>query len=363
MVDFVALFRPLAERSQLLYYIYHLETRRFLYVSPAYETITSRPAAAVNDDLPDLLALVHPDDKAYADGCLRHLLRGSFLEDVELRLLHPDGRIQWLCCTAARVSEADGRTYLSGTIQDTTSAREYRENADRFNKKKNATLEILSHDLAGPFVMMQQLAEFVGEKVVPLQDEMLDGMLRVMKNTCQDSVTLIRDFVDNEFMESANVDLKIERVDLVAELREVLEEYQRSEVNLAKNFLFRPASPRIYVELDNNKVMQVINNLVSNAIKFTPDGGRIEVSVAEEPSRVLITVADSGIGIPEHLMPVLFERFTPARRPGLRGEKTTGLGMSIIKSIVELHKGRIQCQSVENQGTTFTIELPRGEPA
>jgi two-component system sensor histidine kinase VicK len=109
--------------------------------------------------------------------------------------------------------------------------------------------------------------------------------------------------------------------------------------------------------------MQVINNLISNAIKFTPDGGRIELAVAQEPGRVLISVADDGIGIPEALQPVLFERFTPARRSGLRGEKTTGLGMSIIKTIVGLHEGRIICQSTENEGSTFTIELPRRKAA
>ena len=71
-----------------------------------------------------------------------------------------------------------------------------------------------------------------------------------------------------------------------------------------------------------------------------------------------MTVADDGIGIPAHLLPVLFDRFTPARRPGLRGEKTTGLGMHIIETIVRLHQGHIWVESQENVGTTFYIQLP-----
>ena len=358
MPDLFSLFHPFVEQSQQLYFIYHLEAQRIVYASPAYETVLDSPLATVNDDLPGLLARIHPDDQAYAEKCFQHLLRGSFLEDVELRLQRPEGGVRWLSLAAARVSEREGNTYLSGTIQDQTRAREYLDNADRFNKKKNATLEILSHDLAGPFIMMQQLTEYVGEIVTQLQNDKLDELLQVMKTTCQDSVTLIRDFVDNEFLESSSVELKRERVDLIKELREVVEEYQASEDNLSKRFFFRAGSPSVYIELDNNKFMQVINNLISNAIKFTPDGGRIEVAVAEEPGRVVVTVADDGIGIPETMQPVLFERFTPARRPGLRGEKTTGLGMSIIKTIVELHEGRISCQSAEDQGTTFTIELP-----
>jgi two-component system sensor histidine kinase VicK len=361
MPDIFPLFYPLAEQSQVLYFVYHLDARRMVYVSPAYETVLGTPAAAVNDDLPGLLARLHPDDQPYAEQCFQHLLRGTFLEDMELRLQRPDGSVQWLCLAVARVADTSGNTYLSGTVQDQTRARKYLDNADRFNKKKNATLEILSHDLAGPFIMMQQLTEYVGEMVTPLQDSKLNELLQVMKTTCRDSINLIRDFVDHEFLESSNVELKRDRVDLVAQLREIVREYQRSEDSLAKRFFFRADSPSIYVELDNNKFMQVINNLISNAIKFTPDGGRIEVAVAQEPGRVLISVADDGIGIPEALQPVLFERFTPARRPGLRGEKTTGLGMSIIKTIVELHEGRISFQSIENEGSTFTIELPRRE--
>jgi two-component system sensor histidine kinase VicK len=106
---------------------------------------------------------------------------------------------------------------------------------------------------------------------------------------------------------------------------------------------------------------QVLTNLVSNAIKFTPDGGHIRVTFEPCPECVRIHVVDNGVGIPAALQPHLFERFTKARRPGLRGEETTGLGLVLCKTIVDWHQGKLLVTSQEGQGTTVTIELPRME--
>jgi two-component system sensor histidine kinase VicK len=113
------------------------------------------------------------------------------------------------------------------------------------------------------------------------------------------------------------------------------------------------------VEADEVKFMQVINNLISNAIKFTHDGGIITIRIEEKKNLILISIQDNGIGIPEHLQDGLFEKFTKARRPGIKGEPSVGLGMSISKTIVEWHKGRMWFESKEHKGTTFYIELPK----
>ncbi|MBX0292616.1 PAS domain-containing sensor histidine kinase [Hymenobacter sp. HSC-4F20] len=365
MLDFATLFRPLADRSQVLYFAYRLETGQVEYVSPAYEAVIKRAPEAVNEDLPELLARLHPEDQEFASARLNHVLQGKFVEDVELRLLPPRGvlqRIQWLCLTVGRVEQAPGYTYLTGTVHDITRAREYIDNANRFNKKKNITLEVLSHDLAGPFIMIKQVAGYVSERIEKLQDTQLTELLLTMQTTCQDSVNLIRDFVDHEFLESSNVELKLERLDLATELRTLVAEYEKSGDEIQKRFTF-DGPPTCYLYLDENKFMQVVNNLVSNSIKFTPDGGHIHVSVQDSGEQVLVAVADNGIGISKKYENTLFERFTPARRPGLRGEKSTGLGMSIIKVIVELHQGTISYESEEGQGTTFYIRLPRLQPA
>lgn len=128
---------------------------------------------------------------------------------------------------------------------------------------------------------------------------------------------------------------------------------------MAKTFQLFTNQKAIFFEIDEPKFMQAINNLLSNAIKFTPDGGVINLRLEERADKVLIQVEDNGIGVPDHLQEKIFEKFSKARRPGLKGEPSTGLGMSIIKTIIEWHGGRIWLESEENKGTTFFIELPR----
>lgn len=195
------------------------------------------------------------------------------------------------------------------------------------------------------------------ERTQALKDPLMRKLIGVMENTCRDSGSLIRDCVDGKFMDPTSVDYKAVRVDLVQNTGQVADTYRQGHL-AAKHFPFQHSQPTLYVEIDNNKFLQVINNLTSNAIKFTNESGRIAVSPAQHPNHVLVTVADDGIGIPAHLLPVLSDRFTPARRPGLRGEKTTGLDMHTIETIVRLHQGSIWVESEENVGTTFCIQLP-----
>ena len=145
---------------------------------------------------------------------------------------------------AQRARGPEGQVLLSGTVQDVTVEQEYLRNADKYMAKKNTTLEILSHDLAGPFNMLQQLAGvFRRENPVPARPAGAEDDTRDAE-TCRDSVSLIRDFVDSEFMESASVELKPARVDLAASLRQVMDTYQQGEHLVAKHFALSQRAPR-----------------------------------------------------------------------------------------------------------------------
>jgi two-component system sensor histidine kinase VicK len=109
--------------------------------------------------------------------------------------------------------------------------------------------------------------------------------------------------------------------------------------------------------LHRGKFGRVLDNLLSNALKFTPPGGHVRVGLAEHRGRARLTVHDTGIGIPEPLQALVFDKFSTAVRAGLYGATTTGLGLFITKQIVQQHGGKIWLESRENDGTTFTIEL------
>jgi len=358
MTDYLELLRPFIAHQQAVQFVYELATRRVVYVSDAYEHVVGDPIAHVNEDLPFWLQRLHPDDREMLRTRLATAALEEMVENLELRVITTSGTTQWLCLAACRVHDAAGQAYLTGRVEDITRTKENGINSEKFNTKKNATLEILAHDLAAPMHLLQQLANHLADEVPTAQYPAMQHILELMHETCARGVNLIHDFVDHEFMQSANVELNLQRTDLVVWGALLMEEYQRSELHTHLRFDYRAPTHPVYADIDVNKFQQVINNLVSNAIKFTPDGGTIGVELTQHADRIVLTVADTGVGIPAHLLPQLFEKFTKARRPGLRGEHTTGLGMSIIQTLVELHHGRVSAASQEGAGTQVTIELP-----
>ena len=361
MSDFTDFFFNQAAASSHVQFVYDLTAGRVAFVNAAYEQVLHRPPALVNADLPALLAQLHPDDRAYLAHYWGQWVRNQVSDEVEIRLQHPSQPNQWFCLTPSYQEMADGRVLLGGTLRDISVLKRYQENADLFNSRKNATLEILSHDLSGAFIMVQQIAEFLREEVVSPPLSRVPEMLGILEATSQSSVKMIRELINLEFLTSANTDLKMDRVDLGAVLRAPLDQLQRGERILGHEFSYSlPAEP-VYANVDVNKFTQVVINLVSNALKFTPDTGLVTVRISAGPTVVRIEVADTGVGIAPELQPYLFERFTKARRPGLRGEATTGLGLALCKTIVEWHHGHIYVASAVGQGSTFTVEIPRAE--
>jgi two-component system sensor histidine kinase VicK len=363
--------------TQQAFFVFDLQKRKITYLNGAFEQLWGRKLEEVKPGFDSVLTAIHPDDQQYVAQTLQAIGKGVEKKNVEFRVHLPDGREKWLCVSVC-VYQQEGQRVVVGFVEDITKNKEYTFNLQKYNSKKDSTLEILSHDLASPMNTLLGLARLVAKRTEQYNDPMVAEALQVMQQTCQRGVELIRDFVAQEFLESSNVDLKKERVDLVQKIGIVMDNYQHSEQAIKKSFRLLTSGKPIYAAVDDTKFMQVINNLVSNAIKFTPDGGIISVQIEDQSDTaeasgpldersagasgvgsVLITVEDDGIGIPEHLQAGLFEKFTKARRPGLKGEKSTGLGMSIIRTIVEWHGGRIWFESQENKGSKFFIQIPK----
>ena len=359
MSVYLPLLHSFLTRSQAVQFVYHLAERRVCYVSDAYAHVFGDPAAHVNEDLPHWLRRLHPDDWQLLRQRLGTMQSEDLVENVELRVAQPNGETQWLSLGACQVQAPDGQRYLTGQVTDITEGKVNGINAEKFNTKKNATLEILAHDLAGPLTLLQQLTNHLSEEVQAEQNPAVQELLTLMRQTCARGVGLVRDFVDNEFLESASVRLHLTRTDLVPWVGNLLEEYQRQQTHLHLHLDYNAPDQPLYAQVDVNKFQQVVNNVLSNALKFTRDGGHITVRLRPQDEQVVLTITDTGVGIPAHLLPVLFDKFTKARRPGLRGEHTTGLGMSVIQTLMQLHQGNIRVTSQEGQGTTVRLELPK----
>jgi two-component system sensor histidine kinase VicK len=355
--ELTSLFEEQAKASAHVQFVYDASTGRVVFINQAYERVLHGTCAGVNEELPALLDRLHPDDRAYLWQRWELLLQGKLTDEVEVRLLVPNELDEWFCLTPFHQPLETGPGLLAVTLRNISVRKHYQQNADTFNARKNAILEILSHDLSGAFVLMQQIGEYLSEEVQAQAGSQLHKMLDVLESTSRDSLKMIRDLVAIEFLSSANSDLKRDRAEVGAVLREPLEQLQRGQAMLGYHFDYTLPDEPVYANLDVNKFTQVITNLVSNAFKFTPDGGRVQVEVVAGAGCVRVHVRDTGIGIPEALHPVLFERFTKARRLGLRGEPTTGLGLVLCKTITEWHHGTLSFISREGEGSTFTVEI------
>jgi two-component system sensor histidine kinase VicK len=149
-------------------------------------------------------------------------------------------------------------------------------------------------------------------------------------------------------------------LDVVWEISQAMEIYLKSQKNIHKHITFTHSHPYVYAEIDSMKFLQIINNLVSNAIKFTKDEGKIHVHLEKLEKTFLITVTDNGIGIPKNLQPIIFKKYTKAGRIGIKGEESVGLGMWILNSLTEEHGGKVWFESEAKKGTTFYVEIPLG---
>jgi two-component system, OmpR family, sensor histidine kinase VicK len=210
--------------------------------------------------------------------------------------------------------------------------------------------------LKGPLTVSNTITQILDREV---KDPKLKRLIKTIEKVNQEAINLIRDLTQREFLETTEVVLVKKRIDIVTKLKEVMEEYEKSEKETKRKFEFSSSKTRIFLNLDEAKFMQIINNLTTNALKFTKDDGIISLRLEDKKDKVLMIFSDNGIGIPEQYHSKLFEKFTDARRTGLRGEPTVGLGLSIVKILVEWHEGEIWFESKENVGTTFFIEFPK----
>ncbi|WP_207426093.1 PAS domain-containing sensor histidine kinase [Pedobacter sp. SYSU D00535] len=302
-----------------------------------------------------LIELVPQEDRAYLKKRYSMLRKGSDQRDLEFRIYAKDGKERWLRLSATLV-EAGGRECIVATLADISPEITNLHQYKKFANKKDSILQILAHDLRGPLGTAQMATTAITAR---LGDSELVRLTRSISSILKQSIDLISDLTEREFLETAEVVLVKSRIDVVSKIKEWFEECQKAAGLSNRVFKFLADRDRVFLTADEGKIIQIFNNLLTNALKFTRDGGTISLSIEEKQNSVMFSVADDGIGIPDHLQSSLFEKYTEAGRAGLQGEPSIGLGMYIVKTIVEWHHGTIWVESKENQGTTVFFELPK----
>lgn len=220
---------------------------------------------------------------------------------------------------------------------------------------KTEMLGIVAHDLRSPINSVAALVELsCNVETTPEEQQQYNSMIL---SACDEANNIIKDLILIVKGESAQ-QLQLKESNINIFLSEIQQNWTRQIKDDKKVLLTLPENI-ITANIDEDKMLRVLDNLVSNAIKFTDSGATIRFTLSQQDENtVQIVVSDNGIGIPDEMQPIIFERFTKAGRLGLKGEKSHGLGLNICKQIVERHGGKITLKSKVGEGTSFYISLP-----
>lgn len=351
--DFFKLLGGVADES---YFVIDLHNNEVVYLSAAFKHLWGIQQSDIQEQPELLWQYIHPDDYTYVNEKLAILKKGKTVK-AEFRILVNEETKH----VGVNVYALKGQDKLmAGNATDLTNLKDNIFYTEKINARKNAMLAILAHDLKEPVAIINMMASAIKTDAAVAGNSGLLNYVQVIQDLCDRNITLIRDMMQQEFIESPQVGIRKERSELVKAIDDIVKQYKNSEGVLDQHFNFKCNPNQIYAVVDMLKIGQCINNLIANAIKFTPRGGNIEVELQEIGDSVQISVADNGIGIPADMQPYLFEHRTSAHRPGLRGEEGAGIGLSIIHLLVELHGGKAWMESQINEGSTFYISLPKG---
>jgi CheY-like chemotaxis protein len=233
------------------------------------------------------------------------------------------------------------------------------------DKLKDEFLSVCSHDLRSPMNSILGFADILlrqGAFTAEQQD-----MLRMIRSSGQQLLELINDILDLGRAQAHKETMEFTPLDAAELLGQCAGSFRPQAEQKKLNLRFLNNAGVLGAPISGNRaaLTRVITNLISNAIKFTPEGGRIDLRVSRDFAAKLVVLecSDSGIGIPPDMLPKLFNRFSKASRSGTQGEAGTGLGLVITRELIEAHGGKLLITSREGQGSTFTIQLPLAAPA
>ncbi len=225
------------------------------------------------------------------------------------------------------------------------------------DKLKETFISIVYHELKTPVAIIRGYAETLQRPEAQRDPALMEEMLAAIVEETDRLARLVDDLLDASRLQAGGLSLKeIGEVDLAAIARRVVERYRAQTTKHTLRLEFPPNFPLI--RGDPRRLEQVLDNLVSNAIKYSPRGGEIVVRGEVRPAEVLISVQDEGVGIPLEEQDNIFQRFYRVEGPETRAVAGTGLGLYLTRAIVQAHGGRIWVRSAPGKGSTFTVALP-----
>jgi PAS domain S-box-containing protein len=372
-----ARYRTLVEQLPLITYVDspYSADESASYISPQIEDILGYSLSQWHSDPSFFVDHLHPQDRDRVRDAQRVAREKGEPLEIEYRIISNSGRVVWLQDSYTTVRDEAGRPwYAQGFAVDITARKEaerdretlltqtqaQNERLRKLDRMKDEFIALVSHELRTPLTSIRGYLELLVDdpETLALPDLQRDW-LQVIDRNAERLLRLVEDLLLTAQANAGALALDKHDLDLAAVVEQAVQ--AGAPVAAARGIsLTSSVDTAPFVNGDRMRIGQIIDNLVSNALKFTPEGGRVEVRASARRGIARIEVCDTGMGIPEGEQEQLFERFFRTARAQDEAIPGVGLGLSITKAIVEAHGGRISVRSVEGRGTTFRVDLPAG---
>ncbi|MEW6369732.1 MAG: response regulator [Pseudomonadota bacterium] len=351
-------FRQLTDNIEDVFWMFSAPDGVLAYVSPAYAAIWGRSVESLRRKHLSWLDGVHADDRARLQGRWAALASQPHY-DEEFRVVLADGTTRWVRDRLFPVRNARGEVYRVARVTSDISARKEMEALLRAaDANKNQFLATLAHELRNPLSPIRNAAALLGvtgANAAERQNRAREVILRQVDHLAH----LVDDLLDVARISEGKIVLRREEVNLGAVIAQAIETAGPLIAAREHHLEVQQPERQIWVAGDPVRLAQSMGNLLHNAAKFTPKGGRIRLVVTLDGQTVRIDVIDNGIGIAEDNLPRIFGMFAQAAVPPDRAPEGLGIGLSLVSRLLEMHGGQLRAESPGiGMGSTFTVELP-----
>lgn len=304
-----------------------------------------------------MLSHVHPDDRERIESAFRQSI--AFQENLhfECRVLWPDGSLHWIEVHGSLHVEEGKPPRMLGIVFDTTIRKQAEESLRDADRRKDEFLATLAHELRNPLAPIRNALQIMQLTPEPSAHEHARS---IIERQLQQMVHLVDDLMDVSRISQGKVELRKLPVDVTSVIQAAIET-SRPLIEAGKHEITVQLPPpgQLMIDADITRLTQIIANLLNNAAKYTPEGGRIDVSAERNGNDVNIAVQDSGIGIPTEMLPRVFDMFAQVDRTFERSQGGLGIGLALVKRLVEMHGGTVQAYSDgHGKGSRFVVMLP-----
>jgi PAS domain S-box-containing protein len=302
------------------------------------------------------IKFVHEDDREATVDEFKKLMIGESVMQFENRYRTKRGEYRWFSWKAVPVSR---EKLIYAIARDITDQKLLEMQRNKVDKMKNEFISTVSHELRTPLTSIKGSLGLLSGGIGGQLSEKMKSLVTMAMSNCDRLIRLINDMLDIEKMEAGKIKFKMEELPV----SELIEDAIRANEGYAEKFkvplrIVDPLEDVAKVNGDHDRLMQVLTNLISNAIKFSPENKSVDIKVERLNRMVRFSVIDHGEGISESFKEQIFKKFCQGDSSDIRKVEGTGLGLSISKKIVEVHNGEIGYSSEVGKGTTFYFDIP-----